>query len=257
MGKLHAALKKAEGGRRAAPSGTPAPAPAAERGPAAAAVGQRVRSDADPHLVVLGDPESEQAESFRAFRGNLAALAADRPLKAVAITSATAGEGRSVTAANLACALAEDGKSRVVLIDADLRRPALHRFFGVDNQRGLADYLGGGALLEMALQRSRLPNLFVLPAGQAPGNPGDAFGSPRLEDLLARLRRDYDWVVVDAPPASDGAELAAVAKRTDGTVVVARLEATPRETVLEAVETVRRSGATVLGTVLTAVPSGA
>ncbi|MCG3133162.1 MAG: putative tyrosine-protein kinase YveL [Planctomycetes bacterium] len=167
------------------------------------------------------------------------------------VTSSVPGEGKSVTAANLACVLAEDPDKKVILIDADMRKPTAHRLFGVDNHRGLSDYLSGGSMLEMALQRSRLPNLWVLPAGHSPANPTELLSGKRMEDLVARLRRDYNWVVVDTPPVIATTDAAVLSPRVDGTVLVVRMERTQRDVSKHAVELLRKSRANVVGTVLT------
>lgn len=270
MGKLHKALNKAEGTRRAAPSGAAHPASISQTGVATAPgerapsvpsgggqVGAKVRADADPRLVAITEPAGVHAEQYRILAKNLLEAAAAKGHKAFVVASALPSEGRSVTCANLACVLSEDPKRKGVLVDADLRRPAAHKLLGVDNQRGLADYLAGGALLEMALQRSFLPNLWVLPAGQVPGDAAEVLSSQRLDDLVARLRRDYDWVLIDVPSIAEGPDAASVASRADGVLLVVRMEKTPREEAAAAVEVMKKARANVMGTVLTALPAGA
>jgi capsular exopolysaccharide synthesis family protein len=264
MGRLHAALRKAEGTRSGAtPAVAAQPAPAAPASSAPQTVGAQVpvyvpsalRGEVDPHLVVLAAHDSEVAGQYRTLRDNLVAAAGSAAWKVFAVTSSVAREGRSVTAANLACAFAERTDRKVVLIDADMREPGQHRLFALDNQRGLSDYLAGGSMLEMALQRSRLSNLWVLPAGRTPANPAELLQGKRMDDLLARLRRDYDVIVVDSPAMGAAPDAAVLAPRTDATLLVVRMGATRRDEVKKAVTVLREARVNVVGTVLTAAPA--
>jgi capsular exopolysaccharide synthesis family protein len=259
MGKMQEALRKAEETRTrkveeaqaddAQPTGAPADKDATAT---AFAIAPQLREgEVDPHLVAITEPRSPLAEQYRALRTNLLALGPEHPLKVIVVTSAVAGEGKSVTALNLAACLAEVEGKRVAAVDADLRRPSLHRLMGLDNQRGLADYLSGGTMLEMVLQRSRTPNLWALPAGRTPPNPAELLGGKRMDDLLARLRREYDHVVIDTPPAVATTDAGILAPRCDGTVLVVRMFQTPRSAARHAAELLRKARANVVGTVLT------
>jgi capsular exopolysaccharide synthesis family protein len=258
MGRMHDALKKAETDReRRFADGATAPQVApAQRGFAGATAAAMTASsphrggELDPHLVAVTDPRSPLAEQYRTLRTNLLATSPEQPLKMVVVTSAVPGEGKSVTSVNLACCLAEEEHRRVVVVDADMRKPTVHRLLGVDNQRGLSDYLSGGTMLELVLQRSSLPNLWVLPSGRVPGNPAELLGGKRMDDL-ARLKRDYDFVVLDSPPVVSTTDAAVLSPRVDGTLLVVRMERTPREVARHAVELLRKSRANVVGTVLT------
>ena len=278
MGTLHDALRKAENARSksaprpAAPtsqSSAAAPVAQADGSIAQAAAGaaqsaavakstvaanfagSMYRGEADCRLVPVADPHSPIAEQYRTLRTNLLASAAVHGVKVFVVTSSIPGEGKSVTSANLACVLAEDPEKKIVLIDADMRKPTVHRLLAVDNHRGLSDYLAGGSMLEMALQRSRLPNLWVLPAGLTPSNPTELLAGKRMEDLLARFRRDYDFVVIDTPPVIATTDAAVLSPRADGTLMVVRMESTQRDIVKQAVELLRKGRANVVGTVLT------
>lgn len=210
-----------------------------------------VRGDVDPHLVPVADPKSPLSEQYRSLRTNILALAQSQQWKAFVVTSSVPGEGKSVTSANLACVLAEQSDRKIVLVDADMRKPTQHKLFAVDNTRGLSDYLSGGSMLEMALQRSRLSNLWVLPAGRTPANPAELLTGKRMDDLLARLRRDYDFVVIDTPPVVATTDAAVLSPRVDGTILVIRMESTQREVTKHAAELLRKARANLCGTVLT------
>ena len=263
MGKMQEALKKAEETRsRNVASGTTTGSgshgsitgtgPAGTGTATSFTLQAAIRSgEVDPHLVALVEPRSPLAEQYRTLRTNLSALSPESPLKVFVVTSAVPNEGKSVTSLNLACTFAEEVDKRVVVIDADMRKPTLHKLLGIDNQRGLADYLGGGTMLEMVLQRSRLPNLWVMPAGRIPPNPSELLGGKRMDDLLARLRRDYNCVVIDTPPVVSTTDAGVLSPKGDGTVLVVRMERTPREVARHAVELLRKARANLVGTVLT------
>jgi capsular exopolysaccharide synthesis family protein len=253
-GKMQQALRKGD----VRPRGDDAPREDVSAATTAAAAtfalsaGAR-RGEVDPHVVVLTDPNCVQARQVRALRDALLGLYWPAPPKVYVVTAASSGDGTSVTAANLAFALAEEATQRVVLVDANLRSPAVHRLLGVDNQRGLADYLAGGTMVEMAVQRSPLPNLWAMCSGRTAPNPSELLGSKRLEDLVSRLRRDYDHVVIDAAPVDAGPDAAAVCPRGDGTLLVTRLERTTVDAARNAAGVLRKAGAKVVGTVLAGV----
>jgi capsular exopolysaccharide synthesis family protein len=244
MGKVFEALKKAEKERLKLIK-------QAGADPAAIAMAD---GEVDPHLVAYYDRMSPVTEQYRALKTNLATMHAEEPPKAIVMTSARDGEGKTTTALNLAVTLADDKECRVVVIDADLRTPSVHLRFGIDNQRGLSDYLSGSVMLEVVLQRSRLANLSLLPSGRLPGNPGELLASKKMDDLLSRLTRDYDYVVIDAPPVSVGTDAAVLAGKTDGAVLVVKLSDTPKREIHAAVDLLAQSRVTLLGTVLTHLP---
>ena len=138
-------------------------------------------------------------EAYRLVRTNLQYLAVDKPLRTIMITSGLPGEGKSLTAANLALSFANAGKA-TVLIDADLRRPAQSALFGLPNVYGLSGVLAGSCTLDEALQTvPRAKNLWVLPAGPTPPNPAELLGSRRAQELFAGLAKQYDVVIYDTP----------------------------------------------------------
>ncbi len=258
MGKIHEALRKATGPARGrgVPDRSDRGAGDAEMARVAARFGSTSGSrDLNPNLVTLAGPHSPIAEQYRTLKTNVLAASNDSPVKIVVVTSGVPGEGKGVTSVNLACVLAEDADKQVVIVDADLRKPDVQNLLGLDNQRGLSDYLAGGTMLEMVLQRSRLPNLWALPSGQVPPNPAELLAGKRMDDLLARLRRDYDYVVIDTPPVISTSDAGVLAPRVDGTLLVVRMGETPRQVARQAAELLAKARANVLGTVLTGLDS--
>jgi capsular exopolysaccharide synthesis family protein len=197
-------------------------------------------------LALRADPRSPVAEAYRSLAANLQFSAGS--VQTVGVTSPGAGEGKSTTIANLGIALAENGL-RVVLVDADLRRPALHDLFGLGNREGLSNLL----LSEHAalpLQETGTPGLRLLASGPLPANPLEALGSRRLEHALSLVRAQADLVLVDTPPAAVLADAALLAPRLDGVLLVVSAGRTKRDLAKRAKEQLERTGSNVLGVVL-------
>ncbi len=198
------------------------------------------------------DPLGAASEAFRVLRTNLQFLGLDKPLKSIMITSATPGEGKSTTIANLAVTFAQDG-ARVCLIDADLRRPTLAKLLGVQNWSGLTTALIGQESLQDCLKETAVPGLFVLPSGPIPPNPAELLGSNRMSNLLAELEEQFDMVLVDTPPVLAVTDAAVVASKVGGVVLVVRSGLVARQQAKRAKDALVAVKAKVLGAVLGAV----
>jgi non-specific protein-tyrosine kinase len=202
-------------------------------------------------LAVLADPHSPSAEAYRSLAANLQFAYADRQMQTIGITSAAQGEGKSTTLANLAVALAQSGR-RVIVIDADLRRPGQHTLFGVQRDEGLANMLLGERA-ELPLQETGAPGVRVLTSGPLPSNPLEALGSRRFDQALALARAQADFVLVDTPPAGALADVAVIAPRLEGVLLVVSAGRTKRDLARRAREQLERVNANLLGVVLTDV----
>jgi len=213
-------------------------------------VGRISLKDATDKLVVAHDPRSPISEGFRSMRTNIQFASIDRPIRVLLVTSSGPGEGKSTVAANLATALAQSGQ-KVALIDADLRRPSVHREFGLTNSFGLTDVLlQGGKMLDHALQSTGIENLQVMVSGPVPPNPAELLGSERIAAVLDQLKTKVDWIILDTPPCMVVTDAAVLAKRADGVLVVARVGSTRRDALKEAVESLEHIGAKVLGVIM-------
>jgi capsular exopolysaccharide synthesis family protein len=202
-------------------------------------------------LVMLSAPDSAAAEAYRTLAANLSFANADRRLQTIGITSAAAGEGKSTTVANLAIALSEGGR-RVIVVDADLRRPGLHTLFGLDRQEGLANVLLGEHR-QLPLQDTAAPGVRLLSSGQTTANPLEALASHRFDEVLALARAQADFVLVDTPPAGALADTAVLAPRLEGILLVVSAGKTKRDLARRAREQLDRVNANLLGVVLTDV----
>ena len=204
-----------------------------------------------PPLAVLADPHSPSAEAYRSLAANLQFAYAGRQLQTIGITSAAEGEGKSTTVANLAVALAQSGR-RVIVVDADLRRPGQHTLFGLQRDQGLTNLLVGDEP-ELPLQDSGAPGVRILASGPAPSNPLEALASRRFDQALALARAQADFVLVDTPPAGALADVAVIAPRLDAVLLVVSAGRTKRDLARRAREQLERVNANLLGVVLTDV----
>lgn len=200
-------------------------------------------------LIVHRSPRSPVSEAYRTLRTNIQFGALDRPLRTIMVTSAGPGEGKSTTLVNLAVTLAQAGH-RVILIDADLRRPVVHRIFAVGQQRGLTPLLLGKLTPDEALQRTAVDNLWVIPTGPLPPNPSELLDSKAFDACLDDLKPRADYLLLDAPPAIAVADAAILAPKTDGVILVLDAGGITRQMAQRAKEQLERVNARILGAVL-------
>jgi capsular exopolysaccharide synthesis family protein len=204
-------------------------------------------------LVVAMDPLDPAAEAYRTLRMNLMFMSTEEePLRTVLFSSPGPSEGKSTTAVNFAIMLARQGK-RVLLADADLRRPSIHRALDVLREPGLTNLLVGDAGVREAVRPNVLPNLDFLPSGPFPPNPSELLNSAPMIQLLGELQERYDQIVLDSPPVLAVTDAAILASSMDGVVLVLRSGETEQHSAERAVDQLRRLGVRVLGAVLNEV----
>jgi capsular exopolysaccharide synthesis family protein len=190
------------------------------------------------------------AEAYRMLRTNVQFSTLEQSAQTLLVTSANPGEGKTTTVANLALVMAQAGK-RVIAVDSDLRRPSLHRFFGVGNGTGLTTLLlSGEPELDGCLKPTAFDNLWVLPSGPQPPNPSELLGSRRLESVLQTLKQSADVIVMDSPPALAVADASILASRVDGTLLVVDSGHTRAGSLTRAKEALGRAKTNLMGAVL-------
>jgi polysaccharide biosynthesis transport protein len=204
-------------------------------------------------LVTQVRPQSQMAESYRALRTSLLLSNLGAPPKVIMVTSALPQEGKTTTSINCAVVLAQKGV-RVLLIDADLRRPSIHKTLGMGPHSGLSNVLTGSTTLEHAITRTAiLPNLFVLAAGTPPPNPAELLASTNMRDVLAQLREQYDHIVIDTPPSLSVTDAVVLSPRADAVVLVIRSGQTTKTALRRSRDILTQVNAKVVGVLLNAV----
>jgi capsular exopolysaccharide synthesis family protein len=201
---------------------------------------------------VLSSPKSGFAEAIRALRTSLLLPVAGREPRVILLTSATPAEGKTTVAINFACVLAQRD-IRVLLIDADLRRPTIHHRFGLNGKLGLTSVLTGNATLEQAVQTiPELPNLDTLASGPVPPFPAEMLGSDAMRKLLDEARARYTHVVMDSPPLLSATDSVVLARDTDAVVLLVRYGKSGKHAIRRARDLLLRAGAHISGIALNA-----
>jgi capsular exopolysaccharide synthesis family protein len=203
------------------------------------------------NLIVHENAKSPVAEAFRTLRTNLHFARIDPGIVSVMFTSAGPEEGKSTVAANTAIAMAQAGK-RVLLLDADLRKPSQHRTFRVQN-KGLTNHLADGTPFTELIQETEVPNLSLLTSGPIPPNPSELLGSARMKAALAELAADYEAVVIDSTPVVAVTDACVLASEVDGVVLVVNSQLTRPEMAQRAKELLGHANGKILGVVLNKV----
>jgi capsular exopolysaccharide synthesis family protein len=200
-------------------------------------------------LLIGQDAFSPVTESYRSLRTSVQYSALDKKVHLIGVTSAHPGEGKSVTSANLAIAMALQGK-RVILVDADLRRPSTHRLFGVESEPGLTSVLAGELTLEEALRKTAIEDLHILTSGPLPPNPPELLNSQVMLDLMEELKTHADVIIFDTPPVVPVTDAQVLGSYLDGMILVVESGQARKAAVKHARELLDRTHVRILGVVL-------
>ena len=203
-------------------------------------------------LILETDPKSVAAEAYRSLRTNLQFSKLDQGNRKLLITSATPGEGKTTTVANLGLAMAQAG-GRVCLVDSDLRQPSLHDLFGVSNGIGLTVALAEAKSVDQVIVPTKMPNLYLVPSGPLPPNPWELLGSNRMREFVETLAGRFDTVLFDSAPVMSVADTAALVALSDGVILVLKSGAAPRDLVRRAVEQIEAVKGKMIGVLLSQV----
>jgi len=209
----------------------------------------------EKELITAGSLNSVVSEAYRDIRTNIFFSSVKASPQIILISSAVPLEGKSITTANLAVTMAQAG-NKVLIIDCDMRRPKIHKFFSIDMNRGISNLLTGDKNAGRAIVHTKIPNLDVLPSGPSVPNATDVLGTKRLDDLLSALRKYYDNIIIDSPPATLLADAVVLSKSIDGIVLVVRAAYTDKKIVKKGAEKFLNVRAKILGTVLNGVVLG-
>jgi capsular exopolysaccharide synthesis family protein len=197
-------------------------------------------ADFNKRRISLLQPDSYVAEQFRSLRGRIDAIATQRPVRTLAVTSPLSGEGKTTAAINLAIVTSLSLGRRVLLIDCDLRKPKIHQALGLRPDAGLAEVLSDAVSLDSAIVKVEGMNLEVLAVRGKPANPSELLSGPRMRELIEEVARRYDRVILDTPAALGVPDAKAVAELCDGLIMVVRADVTPHEEIEAALEILDR-----------------
>lgn len=201
------------------------------------------------YLIAKLNPRSPISEQYRTIRTNLQFSSVDKELQSIVVTSSGPSEGKSMTAANLAIVYAQQGK-KVLLVDADLRKPTVHYTFRLDNFNGLSNVLVGDMTLTSVVEPGDVENLHVLTSGPIPPNPSELLASKRFQEMLEEAKQTYDIVIFDTPPVLAVTDAQILANLVDGSILVIRSKKTEIEAAQKSVDILKAANGKLLGTVL-------
>ncbi|MEI3336164.1 MAG: CpsD/CapB family tyrosine-protein kinase [Clostridium sp.] len=199
-------------------------------------------------LIVEKNSNSISAEAYKTLRTNIQYSSFDKEIKTILVTSTIPGEGKSTIAGNLALSFAQQDK-KVLVIDCDLRKPALHKMFKLSNFKGLSDVIVGNSDLEKVMYNYR-DNFDILTSGKIPPNPSEILASNAMTMLLEKLKTMYDIIIIDSAPLQAVTDAQIISNKVDGTLLVIRAGLTKREAILQAKELLNQVNAKILGVVL-------
>lgn len=204
-------------------------------------------------LITHLNPKSPIAEQYRTIRTNIDFSLADRNLRSLVVTSSGPGEGKSMTTANLAVVMAQQGR-KVLLVDADLRKPTVHYTFRLINTEGLSNLLTKRAKLTDVITKTDVDNLYVITSGPIPPNPAELLSSRAMHELMTQALGIFDIIIFDTPPVLAVTDAQILSSQVDGTVLVVASGKTEKDAALEAKDLLQKSQARILGVVLNRQP---
>lgn len=205
-------------------------------------------------MISIKNPKSHAAEAFRTLRTNIQFSSLDSEVKTMVVTSTQPAEGKSTIIANLAVTMAQSGK-KVLLVDCDLRKPSIHKKFGVSNKDGLTSLLAKEKTLEDVILTSDVNNLFILTSGPVPPNPAELLGSKKMKSFVNELKGYFDAILFDAPPVLAVTDAQILSTLCDGVVFVAGYGQAENHAVIRAKEAIDKVGGKLLGIVINKVPA--
>jgi capsular exopolysaccharide synthesis family protein len=204
-------------------------------------------------LIVHERPKSPIAEAYRSLRTNIQFANLDNNMKTILITSATPGEGKTITLLNIAIAMAQN-KQRVIVIDCDMRKPRIHKILGISNKSGLAEYLMDGNNIEDYINRIFKLNIDVMTSGKIPSNPSELLHSNVMKEMVEFLEKKYDYVLFDSPPVVPVTDAVVMSSYIEGAILVVSSGKVSVDMVKKAKESLEASGVNLIGAVLNRIP---
>ena len=192
------------------------------------------------------------SEAYRSIRTSILLSVSEMPPKTLVVSSPNPGEGKTTTLVNTAIALAQTG-ARVLIVDADMRRPRVHKIFADGNGAGLSNFLSGNAKVEAIIQNSDIPNLFYVPSGPIPPNPSELLGSNLFKSMINLFMEKFDHLLIDSPPILGFADSTILSTVADGVIMVVVGGKTPKDTLIRATDALHQVNARILGVIINRV----
>lgn len=205
-----------------------------------------------PQIVVYHNPKGFSSEAYRSLKMNVEFVNLEKKVKSILITSATSGEGKTVTSANLAIAMAQMG-SKTLLVDTDLRKPMLHKLFGVSKEPGMVNHLVHNRPLSEVTKTNEMENLYLITSGVIPPNPSGLLNSKAMEAFLEEVKESFDYVIFDSPPVLAVSDALILSSKVDAVFLVIKDGYTDRRACLRAKDMLEKASAKVAGAILNQV----
>lgn len=204
-------------------------------------------------LIVHNRPKSPISEAYRSIRTNIQFANVDGKLKTILVTSPTTGEGKTTTLSNVAMTLADAGNS-VLIIDCDLRKPRIHKFFEISNEKGLTDILLKGRDYKEYVYHSEHTGLHIITSGKIPTNPSELLNSKAMRSFIEKMKNDFDYIFVDSPPVLPVTDAAVMSRYIDAVILVCASGQIEIEAAKRATESLKKVEANILGAVINKIP---
>lgn len=203
-------------------------------------------------IITLKDVKAPASEAYRVLRTNIGHMGIDKEYKVIMVTSSNKAEGKTTTITNLATAFAQTGK-HVLVMDCDLRRPRIHKFFGLANNIGLSDYFLSDTVMieDIVKTHGEVKTLDMITTGQIPPMPSELLESNKMKHFLESMRQQYDYIFIDSPPVLAVADATILSKYTDGILLVVAAKETTMESVIHTKRALEKVNGHILGTVMT------
>jgi protein-tyrosine kinase len=205
----------------------------------------------DGRVVSFAESASYVAEQYKSLRTNFYSICGTKKMKSAVITSSQPGEGKTITTANLAFTISMDMEKKVVAIDADLRKPNLHKVFGLDQGPGLSDILTHKVSIDSITEKPAFGNLYMIPAGHTVEDPSGVLVSTKITNLISELKKKFDYIIFDTPPAFHVTDASILGNLCDGVFLVVRAEHTQKNIIEETCNILKEAQAKPVATILT------
>ncbi|MFH1855677.1 MAG: CpsD/CapB family tyrosine-protein kinase [Candidatus Omnitrophota bacterium] len=249
--KLSEALKRAQTEREQIYKKAASPLNGKYVAPSVPKKAEAARNGVDSRLVAYTDANSPVAEQYRSLMTYVLSMPNADLLKVIAITSSSPGEGKTITALNFAIVLSRNLGKKVLVIDGNFRKPTVDLYLNINAEKGFSEVLAGISEVSEVIKETSIPNLFCIASGQIEINPVELLGSPKVANVLSKIKNRFDYIIIDTPAVIPYADARLISKISDGVILTIKAEKTSREVINRSEFLLKEAGAKLLGAVLT------